>query len=90
MAELLERLDARGMRRLKKSRREFSEEIEQAALTPLPVRPFEYAEWTQPKVDRSYHVVHDGHFWVSLDGSIFGMLGDSHFLLPCLRCSFPL
>jgi transposase len=63
VAELLEKLNARKMRRLKKSRRELFEEIERAALKPLPVRPFEYAEWTQPRVDLSYHVDHDGHFY---------------------------
>jgi hypothetical protein len=51
------------MRRLKKSRRELFEEIERAALKPLPVRPYEYAEWAQSKVDLSYHVEHDGHFY---------------------------
>ena len=63
VAELLEKLNRRQMRRLKKSRRELFEEIERAALKPLPVRPYEYAEWTQPKVDLSYHVEHDDHFY---------------------------
>jgi transposase len=63
VAELLEKLNARKMRRLKKSRRELFEEIERAALKPLPVRPFEYAEWALPRVDLSYHVEHDDHFY---------------------------
>jgi transposase len=71
VAELLEKLNHRQMRRLKKSRRELFEEIERAALKPLPVRPFEYAEWTQPRVDLSYHVVHDDHFY-SVHHSLIG------------------
>ena len=39
------------MRRLKKSRRQLFEEIERAALKPLPVRPVRVAEWARPKVD---------------------------------------
>jgi transposase len=71
VAELLERLNHRQMRRLKKSRRELFEEIERAALKPLPVRPFEYAEWAQPRVDLSYHVDHDDHFY-SVHFSLIG------------------
>lgn len=63
VAELLEKLNSRKMRRLGKSRRELFEEIERPALKPLPVRPFEYAEWIQPRVDLSYHVEHDDHFY---------------------------
>jgi transposase len=71
VAECLEKLNHRQMRRLKKSRLELFEEIERAALKPLPVRPFEYAEWTQPKVDLSYHVGHDDHFY-SVHFSLIG------------------
>ena len=71
VAELLEKLNHRRMRRLKKSRRELFEEIERAALKSLPVRPYEYAEWAQPKVDLSYHVVHDDHFY-SVHFSLIG------------------
>lgn len=59
----LEKLNNKQMRRLKKSRRELFEEIERSALKPLPVRPYEYAEWSQPKVDLSYHVEHHDHFY---------------------------
>lgn len=71
VAELLEKLNHRQMRRLKKSRRELFEEIERAALKPLPVRPYEYAEWTKPKVDLSYHVEHGDHFY-SVHYSLIG------------------
>jgi hypothetical protein len=72
VAELLEKLNGRRMRRLKKSRRELFEEIERTVLKPLPVRSFEYAEWGQPKVDLSYHVEHDDHFY----SVHFSLIGD--------------
>lgn len=72
VAELLEKLNHRKMRRLGKSRRELFEEMERSALRPLPVRPYEYAEWAQPKVDLSYHVEHDHHFY----SVHFGLIGE--------------
>jgi transposase len=71
VAELLEKLNNRKMRRLGKSRRELFEEIERTSLKPLPVRPYEYAEWARPRVDLSYHVDHDGHFY-SVHFSLIG------------------
>jgi transposase len=72
VAELLEKLNHRQMRRVKKSRRQLFEEVERAALKPLPVRPYEYAEWSRPKVDLSYHVEHDDHFY----SVHFGLIGE--------------
>lgn len=71
VAQLLEKLNNKPMRRLKKSRRELFEELERAALKPLPLRPFEYAEWSRPRVDLSYHVEHDDHFY-SVHFSLIG------------------
>ena len=63
VAELVERLNNRMMRRLKKSRRQLFEEIERTALKPLPVRSYEYAEWAKPRVGFDYHVEFDDHFY---------------------------
>ena len=71
VAEALEKLNNKQMRRLKKSRREIFEEIERTALKALPVRPYEYAEWSRPRVDLSYHVVYDDHFY-SVHFSLIG------------------
>jgi len=72
VAAELEKLNHKQMRRLKKSRRELFEEIERSALRPLPVRPYEYAEWALPRVDLSYHVEHDDHFY----SVHFGLIGE--------------
>ncbi|QAT87236.1 hypothetical protein EJ065_5703 [Corallococcus coralloides] len=42
---LLEKLNRRPMKKLKKSRRDVFEEMERAALLPLPARRYEYADW---------------------------------------------
>lgn len=61
--ELLVDLNGRTMRRYKKTRRELFEEIERAALRPLPEVRFEYADWSKARVNLDYHVVIDGHFY---------------------------
>ncbi len=63
IAELLEDLNNRPMRHVGKSRRELFEEIERAALRPLPATPFEYAEWKSAKVHPDYHVEVDKTFY---------------------------
>ena len=62
IAELLDELNNRPMRHIGKSRRELFEEIEQAALGPLPATPFEYAEWKTAKVHPDYHIEADKTF----------------------------
>ena len=60
---LVTRLNDRPMQQLKKSRRELFEEIERATLAPLPVKPYEFAEWAKPRVHIDYHVQFDEHFY---------------------------
>lgn len=63
IAVLLEDLNTRPMRHVGKSRRELFEQIERAALAPLPATPFEYAEWKSAKVHPDYHVEVDKTFY---------------------------
>lgn len=63
IAGLLEDLNNRPMRHVGKSRRQMFEEIEKAALAPLPSEPFEYAEWKSAKVHPDYHVAVDKTFY---------------------------
>lgn len=60
---LLEKLNNRPMRKLKKSRRQFFEEIDRPSLKPLPSRPYEFAHWKRPKVYIDYHVEFAEHFY---------------------------
>jgi transposase len=60
---LLERLNNRPMRRLKKSRRQMYEELDRPALKALPAQPYEFTEWAQGKVGPHYHVEFNEHFY---------------------------
>jgi len=61
--ELLVDLNGRTMRRYGKSRRELFEEIERAALRPLPTTRFEYVQWVKARVNIDYHVSIEGHLY---------------------------
>jgi len=63
LRELLVDLNARVMRRYGKSRRDLFEQMERAALRPLPATRFEYAEWRKARVNIDYHVAIDGHLY---------------------------
>ena len=56
-------LNARLMRKLGASRREFFETIDRPALLPLPAEPYAYAEWRRCRVVPDYHVELHGHFY---------------------------
>jgi transposase len=60
---LLEKLNDRPMRKLKKSRRQLFNEIERSALKPLPTRPYELASWSIRRVNIDYHVEYDDHYY---------------------------
>jgi transposase len=63
LRELLVDLNGRVMRRYGKSRRALFEEIERAALRPLPATRFEYSDWEKARVNIDYHVAVDGHLY---------------------------
>lgn len=61
--ELLERLNARPMRRVKKSRREIFEALDRPAARLLPERPYEYADWKKSRVNIDYHIDVASHLY---------------------------
>jgi transposase len=60
---LVDELNARLMRKLGASRREFFETIDRPALMSLPSQPYQYAEWRRARVAPDYHVELHGHFY---------------------------
>lgn len=56
IGELLERLNTRPFKKAAGSRRTRFEELERAALKPLPIRPYEFGEWKKAKVHPDYHI----------------------------------
>ena len=63
IAELLEELNGRTMRRYGTSRRALFERLERAALRPLPAERFVYGEWKIAKVGIDYHVEIERHLY---------------------------
>jgi transposase len=61
--EVLGDLNARLMRKLGASRREFFDTIDRPALLPLPAEPYAYAEWRRCRVAPDYHIEVHGHFY---------------------------
>lgn len=61
--DLLEDLNRRTMEHLGKSRRELFELLDQPALKPLPVTPYEFALWKKAKISIDYHVEYEDHFY---------------------------
>lgn len=61
IAGLLERLNTRALRKVKKSRRELFEALDRPNAKALPERPYEYAEWKAARVNLNYHVELDRH-----------------------------
>ncbi len=63
IAELLERLNQRVMRRYGASRQALFDRIDRPALRPLPPAPFVYGEWKRAAVNVDYHVEIDHHYY---------------------------
>ena len=61
--ELLERLNMRPLRKIKKSRRELFEALDWPNAKLLPQHPYEYAEWLKPRVHVDYTVEIKEHYY---------------------------
>lgn len=61
--ELLDKLNAREMRKIKKSRRQVFEEADLPAALKLPVAQYEYAEWKKARVNIDYHIEVERHYY---------------------------
>jgi transposase len=61
--ECLERLNTRPLKKLKRSRRELFETVDRPNALPLPIKPYEYAEWYKAKVQLNYHIEVDHHYY---------------------------
>ncbi len=59
--ELLTGLNERPFKKLEGSRRSHFETLDRPALRPLPLVPYEYAEWRQARVAPNLHIEVEGH-----------------------------
>lgn len=62
--ELLEKLNNRPLRKLRRSRRDLFLELDQPNLLPLPEKPFEFAEWKIGlRVNVDYHIEFETNYY---------------------------
>ena len=61
--ELVGQLNDRPMRGWGTTRRALYEQLDRAALRPLPPAPYEYADWKRCRVNLDYHVEIEKHFY---------------------------
>lgn len=61
--KLLEVLNNKLMKRIKKSRKEMFEVLDKPNAQPLPDKRYEFAEWKTVRVSIDYHVCFDDHFY---------------------------
>lgn len=53
----------KSFQKLEGSRLSFFQNIDKPALKPLPLQPYEWAEFRQAKVHIDYHIVYDHHYY---------------------------
>ena len=63
IAELLEDLNRRPFKKLPGCRRDTFESLDRPVLRPLPVTPYQYAQWRMARANIDYHVEVDGHYY---------------------------
>jgi transposase len=63
IGELLTVLNAKPFKKLPGSRQSCFAELDQPALKPLPVAPYEIAHWKKAMVHLDYHVEVEGHYF---------------------------
>lgn len=61
--ELLERLNTRALRKVKKSRSELFDLFDRPKAQPLPEKSYEYAEWRLATVNIDYHIEVERHYY---------------------------
>jgi len=61
--ELLQHLNTRALRKVKKSRREIFDLFDHPQAQPLPGKAYEYAEWRVARVNIDYHIEVERHYY---------------------------
>jgi transposase len=61
--ELLEKLNHRHFKKRDGSRASVFENVERAALLPLPAEPFDMSQWSKARVNIDYHIAFDHNFY---------------------------
>lgn len=84
IAEKLEELNNHRFQRVDSTRRVLFETVDKPALLPLPATRYEYAEWSNPKVNIDYHVDVDKHYY-SVPYPLAGKYLDARRTTTCVE-----
>jgi transposase len=60
---ILEQLNQKPFQKLPGSRKSLFDTIDKSALKPLPVKPYQFAEWKTARVNIDYHIEVDRHYY---------------------------
>jgi len=63
IAELLSELNQKPFQKLPGCRKSLFEDLDRPALKPLPVYPYQYAEWKKARVNIDYHIEVERHYY---------------------------
>ena len=87
IAKLLVELNSRPFQKLSGCRKQLFETLDQPALKPLPVQPYQYAEWKIATVHIDYHVAADSHYY-SVPCQLIGKLIDVRITETTIECFY--
>ncbi len=82
---LLTRLNQRPFKKLPGSRHSTFVVLDQPVLRPLPLQPYEYAEWKKARVNIDYHIEVDRHYY-SVPYQLVHQQVDVRLTLQCVEC----
>jgi transposase len=82
---LLTRLNHRPFKKLPGSRHSAFAALDQPALRPLPLHPYEYAEWKKARVNIDYHIEVDRHYY-SVPYQFVHQQVDVRLTTQCVEC----
>jgi transposase len=84
---LLERLNQWPFKKMDGNRAEMFEILDRPALKPLPVQPYQFANWKKATVNIDYHVEVDGHYY-SVAFQLVGKKVDVRFTERTVECFY--
>jgi len=85
IGELLEKLNHKPFKNQPGCRRTLFEELDRPALRPLPLLPYQYAEWKKARVNIDYHIEVDRHYY-SLPYQLAGRRLDVRITATTIEC----
>jgi len=87
IAQLLVELNSRAFKKLPGCRKQLFETLDQPALKPLPVQPYQYAEWKIATVHIDYHIEADFHYY-SVPHQLIGKMIDVRITETTIECFY--